>query len=377
MGVALGSGVNHFHVHGRIHNMTDRFVIVGGDAAGMSAASKAKRADPEREVVVFERTGWASFGACGIPYYVEGIIEELDDLVVVDQQHIEERGIDLRRNHDVVGLDPERKTVTVETGAGRTEFEYDTLLLATGGRATMPDVEGIEAGGIFGIRNLEAGRALRHYISHDDPPTRDSTTRATSGGEIPARVSASPDTNATSKSTADDSRADESRVDDSRGVDPLPADYESRLRSYVQEIDPETAAVVGGNKIGIEFAEAFATHDLDVSIIEAGRQILPTFGTEAAGIAENHIREAGVDVHLDASLRGFQTTEGRVRAVETDDGEIDADIVLIDIGVDPVVELATSAGVELGRTGGIRTDRSAGRRCLRFTRRVIVRKSTT
>jgi NADPH-dependent 2,4-dienoyl-CoA reductase/sulfur reductase-like enzyme len=81
----------------------------------MSAAGKAKREDPEREVVVFERGDWVSYGACGLPYYVKGDVAHLEDLVVVEPQKIvEERGIDLPRQQEVVAIDRERKTVTIE-----------------------------------------------------------------------------------------------------------------------------------------------------------------------------------------------------------------------------------------------------------------------
>lgn len=99
--------------------MGDRFLVIGGDAAGMSAASKAKRDDPELDVVVFERSDWVSYGTCGLPYYVEGAIEHLDDLVVTSPAKVAERGIDLRRQSEVVGIDPDERTITVESARGR------------------------------------------------------------------------------------------------------------------------------------------------------------------------------------------------------------------------------------------------------------------
>lgn len=139
------------------HRVTEKFVVVGGDAAGMSAAGKAKRDDPDREVVVFERGDWVSFGACGLPYYVKGDIADLEALVVVEpRKFVEERGIDLRRHEEVVAVHRDDRTVTVETDDGRYEESYDDLLLATGGEAAMPSVPGVDLAGVFGIRNLEA-----------------------------------------------------------------------------------------------------------------------------------------------------------------------------------------------------------------------------
>jgi hypothetical protein len=131
--------------------MSDRFLVVGGDAAGMSAAGKAKRDDPQCDVIVFKKGDWVSYGACGIPYYVEGEIADIEELQVLDPRKIvEEWGIDLRRHEEVVAVDPDEKTVTVENDDGRYDASYDDLLLATGGRAAMPDVPGTDPDGVFG-----------------------------------------------------------------------------------------------------------------------------------------------------------------------------------------------------------------------------------
>src|SRR6056297_2000717 len=123
--------------------MGETFVVIGGDAAGMSAASKAKREDPDLDIVVFEKGEWVSYGACGLPYYVKGDIDELDDLVSVTPEEFRtERNIDLRTNHEVTAIDPGAKSVTVEGPDGPFEQPYDTLLIATGARAIVPPLDG-------------------------------------------------------------------------------------------------------------------------------------------------------------------------------------------------------------------------------------------
>src|SRR6056297_3905314 len=115
--------------------MGETFVVIGGDAAGMSAASKAKREDPDLDVIVFEKGEWVSYGACGMPYYVKGDVEELEDLVAITPEEFrEERNIDLRTHSEVVDIDREAKTVTVENDEGTYEQDYDDLLVATGAR---------------------------------------------------------------------------------------------------------------------------------------------------------------------------------------------------------------------------------------------------
>lgn len=91
------------------------FVVVGGDAAGMSAASKAKRDDPNLEVTVFEKGEWVSYGACGLPYYIKGEIQSLEDLVsVTPEEFREERDIDLRTGHEIISIDSDDRTVTAD-----------------------------------------------------------------------------------------------------------------------------------------------------------------------------------------------------------------------------------------------------------------------
>ena len=152
--------------------MAETFVVIGGDAAGMSAASKAKRDDPELDVVVFEKGEWVSYAACGMPYYVKGAIPELDDLVTVTAEEFrEERDIDLRTGHEVVGIDPDAETVTVETDGETFEQSYDHLLIATGASAIEPPFEGIDLDGVFTIHNMDEADAIERYVTDRTPET--------------------------------------------------------------------------------------------------------------------------------------------------------------------------------------------------------------
>ena len=292
--------------------MGETFVVVGGDAAGMSAASKAKRDDPEREVLVLERGEWVAYGACGLPYYVQGRIADVEDLIVLEPRTvIHERGIDLRRRHEAVAVDPDARTVTVEGADGnRYEESYDDLLLATGGTASLPDVPGIDLAGVFSIRSLAAGRALKQYVAPHDAPPR-------------------------------------------HGIEPP---HGEELRELLAAHDAESVAVVGANKIGIELAEAFASRGLTVHVIDRNERVLPTFGEDVAGMVEDHLREGGIDLHLDTTLAAIHGEDGRVSAVETATDTFAVDAVVADVGVEPNAELAADAGIERGATGAISTD---------------------
>ena len=161
--------------------MAETFLVVGGDAAGMSAASKAKRDDPDREVIVLERGEWVSYGACGLPYYVKGEIDDLEDLVAIPAERFrEERDIDLRTGHEATAIDPEDRTVTVETDERTYTQTYDELLLATGARAVAPPIDGLDRDGVFTLQTMEAGRELKEYV---DAPAGD-TVGIIGGGYV-------------------------------------------------------------------------------------------------------------------------------------------------------------------------------------------------
>ncbi|ADD07268.1 flavin-dependent pyridine nucleotide oxidoreductase (homolog to coenzyme A disulfide reductase) (plasmid) [Natrialba magadii ATCC 43099] len=152
--------------------MTDPFVVIGGDAAGMSAASKAKRDDPSREVIVFEKGSWVSYAACGMPYYVKGSVDELDDLVAMTPETFrEERDIDLRTGHEVVSINRGEQTVTVATGDEQFEQPYGDLLIGTGAQAIVPPFDGFDRDGVFTLRGMDEADAIERYVDTQEPAT--------------------------------------------------------------------------------------------------------------------------------------------------------------------------------------------------------------
>ena len=136
--------------------MAQRLAIVGGDAAGMSAATNARRRDDALEIVAFERGRYTSYSACGIPYYVGGLIEDIDDLVVRSPEQHRANGIDVRTGAEVVGLDLDRRELTLAGGAVE---GFDQVVIATGARATPPDIPGADA--VEPVRTLEEAERLR------------------------------------------------------------------------------------------------------------------------------------------------------------------------------------------------------------------------
>src|SRR4051794_11470583 len=146
--------------------MGDRLAIVGGDAAGMSAATNARRRDPDLEIVAFERGAHTSYSACGIPYYVADLVHELDDLVVRSPERHRENGIDVRTGAEVVGLDLDARELTVRVDGAERREGFDRLVLATGARDVAPPIPGVEA--TEPARTLDAARRFRDQVEAHD-----------------------------------------------------------------------------------------------------------------------------------------------------------------------------------------------------------------
>jgi NADPH-dependent 2,4-dienoyl-CoA reductase/sulfur reductase-like enzyme len=289
--------------------MSQPIVIVGGDAAGMSAASKAKREDPDRDVIVFERGEWVSYGACGFPYYVKGEVERLSDLVSMKpEEFIEERDIDLRTGHEVTAIDRADRTVTVTGPDGEFEQAYSELLIATGARAVEPPLDGMDLTGVFTLHSMAAAAQVRDALGMETPERRSSTSG-----------------------------------------------YGEAAAEYGETGHPDVVGIIGGGYIGIEMAEAFAAHQLEVHLFEMLPHTLQPFGAEAAATVEEQLREQGVTLHLDTPVDAI-VGEDHVEGIATGDDTIDVDLALVGVGVAPNTELAEAADVELGSTGAIATD---------------------
>jgi NADPH-dependent 2,4-dienoyl-CoA reductase/sulfur reductase-like enzyme len=149
--------------------VTERLVVVGGDAGGMTAAATARRrrSTDDLEIVAFERGEYTSYSACGIPFLVGGIVDDADRLVARTPAEHRRRGIDARTGHDVVALDLDRRAVRVrrlDDGAETWE-PFGQLVLATGSTPRRPPLPGVDADGVYGVQTLGDGLALRDALA--------------------------------------------------------------------------------------------------------------------------------------------------------------------------------------------------------------------
>ncbi len=292
--------------------MTDPFVVIGGDAAGLSAASKfVRETDADRDVVVFERGRWVSYSHCGMPYYVKGDVDDLLRLTSLTPTEIRDRGIDLRREREVVGVDTAARTVTVRGPNGEFDQPYGDLLFGTGARATAP-IPGADLDGAFTLHHMDAAAALRAFL---EPP----------GAVDPETV----------------------------GNDYTDA---SLVRRYADRDPPERAAVVGGGYVGVETAEALAAHGVDVHLFQRGPHVLPAFGDAVADRVETHLREQGVTLHLGTPVERLSGDDGALSAVSHGGGALPVELAVVGVGVEPNSGLAADAGVDLGAGGAVAVD---------------------
>lgn len=272
--------------------MTDRLVVVGGDAGGMSAAAAARRRRDRDalEIVAFERTGTTSFSACGIPYLVGGVVRDADTLIARTVEEHREHGIDVRVRHEVTAIDIDARTVTasdLDAGGAAVTLDYDHLVIATGAIPKRPDLPGTDAAGVFGVQHLDDGLAIQRFIEAEDP---------------------------------------------------------------------RTAVVVGAGYIGIEMAEAFLSRGMQVTMVDHSPHPMPTLDPDMGALVADAIHRIGVDLRLECSATGLGVADGRVRAVQVGDESISADLVVFGLGVRPNKDLAERAGIAIGETGGIHID---------------------
>jgi NADPH-dependent 2,4-dienoyl-CoA reductase/sulfur reductase-like enzyme len=161
--------------------VAERLVVVGGGAAGMSAASAARRVDPALEIVVLEAGGWAAYGMCGLPYYLGGLVERPEDLLAYPPAYfIEKRRIDLRLNTRATALDAAAHIIRADDGTGEQDLSYDRLVVTAGGTPTRPPSLRLEDPRVFTVRSMEDAIRLRGLL--DDGAIR--TAVVVGGGYI-------------------------------------------------------------------------------------------------------------------------------------------------------------------------------------------------
>ncbi|MEV6958055.1 FAD-dependent oxidoreductase [Streptomyces sp. NPDC051207] len=278
----------------RARGTRERLVVIGADAAGMSAASQARRlrGPGELEIVAFERGHFTSFSACGIPYWVGGHVPERDRLVARTPEEHRERGIDLRMRSEVTEIDVAGGRVRardVESGA-ESWTPYDKLVIATGARPVRPDLPGVDAPGVHGVQTLDDGQALLDTLTR----ARGRRAVVVGAGYIGVEMA-------------------EALINRGYGVTVV-----NRGAEPMSTLDPDMGRLVHEAMEGLGIT---MVNDAEVTAVRTD-------------------------------------DDGRACAVLTADAQYPADVVVLGIGVRPETSLAAAAGLPLGGHGGLLTDRA-------------------
>ena len=258
-------------------------MVIGGDAAGMSAAAQARRlrGAAELDIVVLEQGPEISYSACGIPYWIGGLVPDRDRLIARTPADFAAQDVTVRTDTRAEGIDLAAGEVVA---AGGERLGYDSLVVATGGKPLRPPVPGLDADGVHGVHRLADGADIRAVIA----------------------------------------------------------------------AGAKRAVVLGGGYIGLEMAEVLQTRGLEVTVVLADPLPMGQLDADMGERVCAAMCEMGIDVQVDQPVREIEVgPDGAVRAVRTDRGSYDTDLVVLGLGMGPETTLAGEAGLALGTTGAI------------------------
>jgi NADPH-dependent 2,4-dienoyl-CoA reductase/sulfur reductase-like enzyme len=261
----------------------ERLVVIGGDAAGLSAAAQARRLKKpdELDILVLEQGPEVSYSACGIPYWVGDLVEDRDRLLARTVADFAAQDIAVRTGTRAEGIDLAAGEVVA---AGGERLGYDALVVATGGKPFRPPVPGLDADGVHGVHRLADGADIRAAIA----------------------------------------------------------------------AGAKRAVVLGGGYIGLEMAEVLQTRGLEVTVVLADPLPMAQLDDDMGERVCAAMGDMGIDVRTNQPVREIEVgPDGAARAVRTDEGSVDVDLVVLGLGMGPETTLARDAGLRLGTTGAI------------------------
>ncbi|MDA3955405.1 FAD-dependent oxidoreductase [Oceanispirochaeta sp.] len=260
-----------------------KLLIIGGVAAGATAAARARRMNQDIDITVLEAGPDVSFANCGLPYYIGGDIKTRSNLILQSPESFRDQyNVTVETMTEAVSIDRLNKTVRAlnhETGITK-NFEYDRLILSQGGKPFIPGLAGGEKAHVFSLWTLE--------------------------------------------------------------------DMD-RIHEFIEEKQPASAVVIGGGFIGLEMVEALRKRGLKVSVVEMAPHVMAMMEGETAGFLQKEMQAWGIGVHT-----GLSVTSIGDHSVTLNNGQtLEADMVLLSVGVKPTLKLAEAAGLEIGKAGGL------------------------
>lgn len=280
--------------------MSKKVIIVGAVALGPKVACRLRRLDPDAQILLIDRDDLISYGGCGIPYYVGGDVNDIEDLYKTTSHAIRDRefflnckGIEVMTQTEVVGIDRKSRVIMVNhLDSGKNEeLSYDKLVLATGASPVRPPVPGVDLPRVFTVADLHDAEKIRTLMA---------------AGKV------------------------------------------------------GKAVVIGAGAIGLEISEALTDlWGIETTLIEMEDQVLPTLlGKCIARVTGKELEKRGVKLLLNErvlEISSDQETGGCL--VRTSAGTMGVDLVVLAAGVRPNSLLAAKAGISVGMSGGITVDR--------------------
>lgn len=266
-----------------------KIVVIGGVAAGPKAAARAKRCDPSAQVTLIEKGEWISYGGCGLPYYLGATVKDINDLMTTSWDAV--RTPEFMKN---------TKDIDTLLGWEATKINRD---------AKTVDVKDLKTGE---VRVLPYDKlVIATGASNFRPPMDNIDAPGVFGMRTP-------------KDALD-------------------------MQAYIKTEGVGSVAVIGAGLIGMECAEAFANWGLEVTVIEMQNSIFPgVLDAEMGSVMQNYLENEDLNFMLGTKVEGILVDEsGKVSGVHTDKGDVEAQLVLVAVGVRPNVQLAVDAGLEV------------------------------
>lgn len=291
--------------------MAERLIIIGGVAAGMSAAAKARRVNADLEIVVYEKSGYISYGACGFPYFIKGDVARLEDLIARTPEQMAAQGVVVYVNHEVLAIDPAQQTVQVmDQKNGRLLTDHwDKLIITTGASVNRPSIPGVNLPGVFTLRTVEDALAIRRWLVEKKPKHAVIVGAGYIGLEMAEALQAH-NVAVTLVEMAD---------------------------QVMPGLDADLAALVQAE---------LQAHGVQICLQQTVKSFLgPTLVREV-------VREVAAKVQREARENGRL----RIHEVLTANSILAADMVVFGAGGRPNVALAQAAGIRLGQSGALIVD---------------------
>lgn len=269
-----------------------KIIIIGGVAAGMSAAAKASRIDKNAEIVIYEKTEIVSWGACGLPYYVGNFYEDPNNMIARPVEKFIEAGMNIKIKYEVIGIDIEKKEITIKNLVTGEIFKdnYDKLMVATGAHAIMPPIKNLSAKGVYTLKDYTDGIILKEEMMKEE-------------------------------------------IQDIIVVG----------AGYIGIEVVEAAKHLGKRSVRlIQLGERVLLESFDKEITDV--------------MEEEIRAHEGVELHLEEAVQEIIEKDGKVVGIKTNKGEYKADLVVISTGVRPNTAFLKETGIEMLPNGALVID---------------------